>query len=62
MKLTASQLNDLVRVARSQGRQQVITEMPDGTVIEIRLAPPKQHPLALLMERLKNQQPKPQTN
>jgi hypothetical protein len=59
MKLTSIQLESIVKAAKATGEDRVTTQLADGTVIEIRLQsgfpPEPQHPIALLMHRLRSQ-------
>jgi len=56
MQLNSTQLESIVRAAKATGETNVTTQMADGTVIEIRFAPPKIHPLAALFQRLRKTQ------
>jgi hypothetical protein len=61
MLLQNHQLKAIVDAARAMGEESFQTVMPDGTTIEVRLLPqqpeqPPQHPLALLLQKLKPQQ------
>lgn len=63
--ISSTQLSAIVQAAKALGERQVTTQLPDGTIIEVHLTPegeapaeptqPNCHPIALLMQRLKNQ-------
>jgi hypothetical protein len=59
MHITSTQLDALVNAARATGEDHVVTQLADGTVIEIRLKPgfPPEptHPIAILLHRLRGQ-------